>query len=143
MVIDTWRADTFSPEVTPNMWSIAHQNTAAIFNHHLSSGNATRAGIFGLFNGIPATYWHAFLANNQPSLLIQRLQALNYNLGIFSSARLNHPEFDATVFSSVKHLRIGTIGGRAYLRDRRLTKDWIKWNRQRDKSKPAFFIFVL
>ncbi|CAM3873396.1 Inner membrane protein YejM [Vibrio aerogenes CECT 7868] len=142
LAIDTWRADAFSQEVTPNMWQIAHQHHAARFNNHLSTGNATRAGIFGLFNGIPSTYWQSFLANTQPSLLIQRLQALNYNMGIFTSARLNHPEFDKTVFASIPNVRIGTIGGRNYRRDQKMTKDWINWYKNRDKTRPTFsFLF--
>ncbi|WP_022941131.1 DUF3413 domain-containing protein [Psychromonas hadalis] len=142
IMIDAWRQDAFSPQITPNMWEIAKSKNAAILKNHISTGNATRAGVFGFFNGIPSSYWHSFLANNQPSLLIEQLQALDYELGIFTAARLEKPEFNKTIFSNVKNLRMGSDGERAYQLDEDLTQDWMTWNRERDSSKPAFsFLF--
>ncbi|WP_369597194.1 sulfatase-like hydrolase/transferase, partial [Vibrio sp. 03_296] len=61
LVVDSWRADTFNADNTPNMWKYAQ--SGVVFNNHIATGNATRTGIFGLFYGIPGTYWHGFLAN--------------------------------------------------------------------------------
>ncbi|AGH80578.1 membrane associated sulfatase [Psychromonas sp. CNPT3] len=140
LVVDSWRADTFNAENTPNMWKYAQ--SGMIFKHHLSTGNATRTGIFGLFYGIPGTYWHGFLANQQAPVLLDRLQALNYDLGIFAAAQLRKPEFDQTVFRNVANLRMGSKGKRPSDLDKDLTKDWLQWYSNRDKSKPAFsFLF--
>ncbi|ENN9982464.1 DUF3413 domain-containing protein [Vibrio vulnificus] len=140
LVVDSWRADTFNADNTPNMWKYAQ--LGVVFNNHIATGNATRTGIFGLFYGIPGTYWHGFLANQQSPVLIDRLQALDYQLGIFTAAQLRKPEFNQTVFTKVENLRIGSEGGRPSELDADLTQDWLAWYDQRDKSKPTFsFLF--
>ena len=140
ILVDSWRADTFNVENTPNMWRYAQRGVT--FSHHLSAGNATRTGVFGLFYGIPGTYWHSFLANGQPPVLIERLQALDYEMGIFAAAKLSKPEFSQTVFNTIPDLRIASKGRTPSARDEDLTNDWITWDQQRDKQKPAFsFLF--
>ncbi|HDY8071041.1 TPA: DUF3413 domain-containing protein [Vibrio vulnificus] len=140
LVVDSWRADTFNADNTPNMWKYAQ--SGVVFNNHIATGNATRTGIFGLFYGIPGTYWHGFLANQQSPVLIDRLQALDYQLGIFTAAQLRKPEFNQTVFTKVENLRIGSEGGRPSELDADLTQDWLAWYDQRDKSKSTFsFLF--
>ncbi|MGL0957532.1 DUF3413 domain-containing protein [Vibrio vulnificus] len=140
LVVDSWRADTFNADNTPNMWKYAQ--SGVVFNNHIATGNATRTGIFGLFYGIPGTYWHGFLANQQSPVLIDRLQALDYQLGIFTAAQLRKPEFNQTVFTKVENLRIGSEGSRPSELDADLTQDWLAWYDQRDKSKPTFsFLF--
>ncbi|CAD6364623.1 Inner membrane protein YejM [Shewanella hafniensis] len=140
IVIDSWRADTFNADNTPNLWEIAQ--SGVIFNQHIASGNSTRAGIFGLFYGIPGTYWHAILANQQSPLIIDRLQQLNYQMGIFTAAQLHQPEFDQTVFANIDNLRIGSSGASPSALDANLVKDWTAWYAQRDKQRPVFsFLF--
>ena len=140
IVVDSWRADTFNADISPNMWEFAQ--SGKIFNNHISAGNCTRTGIFGLFYGIPGTYWHAMLANHRGPVLIDRLQEMNYDLGIFAAAKLTNPEFDQTAFSQVANLRISSEGESPSELDKNLTKDWLKWFDTRDKSKPYFsFIF--
>ncbi|EGQ9975094.1 DUF3413 domain-containing protein [Vibrio vulnificus] len=140
LVVDSWRADTFNADNTPNMWKYAQ--SGVVFNNHIATGNATRTGIFGLFYGIPGTYWHGFLANQQSPVLIDRLQALDYQLGIFTAAQLRKPEFNQTVFTKVENLRIGSEGSRPSELDADLTQDWLAGYDQRDKSKPTFsFLF--
>lgn len=142
IAIDAWRFDTFTQENTPNLWNMAQTHSAAIFNNNISTGNATRAGIFGLFYGIPSTYWQSFLANRRSPVLMDRLQQLNYELGIFASAQLTSPEFNQTVFVNVPNLRIKSTGERVIERDQSLTNDWLTWDKNRDHSKPAFsFLF--
>lgn len=140
LVVDSWRADTFNAENTPNMWQYAQ--AGMVFDNHIATGNSTRTGIFGLFYGIPGTYWHGFLANQKSPLLIDRLQELNYDMGIFTAAQLEKPEFNQTVFRNVPNLRIKSEGNSPSERDKDLTKDWLEWYAQRDTSKPAFsFLF--
>ena len=140
IVIDSWRADTFNANNAPNMWQFAQQGK--IFNNHVAAGNATRTAIFGLFYGIPGTYWHGALINTQPPVFIDRLQAMKYQLGIFASAKLNNPEFDRTVFAKVPNLRLGSEGNSPAELDQSLTQDWLKWFDQRNKNQPYFsFLF--
>lgn len=142
IVIDSWRADTFSKDLTPNMWRFAEKHNAVIYNNHYSTGNSSRAGLFGLLGGLPGTYWHAFQANLKPSILFDRLQQMNYEIGIFSAAKLSYAGFNETIFASIPDLRIGSKGSAPNELDQNLTADWLSWNANRDKSKPHFsFLF--
>ena len=71
IVIDAWRFDTLRPDVTPNIWRFGQG--AARFTEHFSGGNATRAGIFSLFYGVPATYWHHMLQQHRGPELVSAL----------------------------------------------------------------------
>ncbi|ANS84157.1 Inner membrane protein [Vibrio scophthalmi] len=140
IVVDSWRGDTFNADNTPHMWQYAQ--AGKVFNNHMATGNATRTGIFGLFYGIPGTYWHGFLANQQSPVFIDRLQAMDYQLGIFTAAQLRKPEFNQTVFVGVDNLRIKSEGKTPSELDANLTKDWLNWYQQRDRNKPVFsFLF--
>ncbi|EGA70912.1 hydrolase of alkaline phosphatase superfamily protein [Vibrio sinaloensis DSM 21326] len=140
ITVDSWRADTFNEDNTPYMWQYAKDG--AIFQDHIATGNATRTGIFGLFYGLPGTYWHGFVANHKSPVLVDRLQQLDYQLGLFAAARLTNPEFHQTVFANVPNLRVGSEGFTPSQRDRHLTDDWIEWYKNRDTSKPVFsFLF--
>jgi len=142
IVLDSWRYDTFSPDISPNTYRFVQQNNGIIFNNHYSTGNATRTGIFGLFYGIPGTYWDSFIRNRIPSLFITTLQKENYNIGIFTSAKVTSPEFDRTAFLTIKNLRISSKNGLASSRDKQITDDWLNWYESRDKSNPSFsFLF--
>lgn len=141
IVIDSWRADSFSPEITPNLWATSKNGT--IYRNHYSSGNSTRAGIFGMFYGLPSPYWEAFLSARQSPVLTQQLQKQGYELGIFASAKLSQPEFDSTVFADIKNLRVRSDGNTPAERDEDLTRDWLNWyTTERDAEKPSFsFLF--
>jgi membrane-anchored protein YejM (alkaline phosphatase superfamily) len=140
IVVDSWRVDTFNSENTPNMWKFAQNGK--ILDEHLSSGNATRMGIFGLFYGLPGTYWHSFLVNMQSPVLMDRLKELNYTLGIFAAAQLRSPEFDKTVFSGIENLRVKSDGDSVPERDLDITEDWLSWYEEKNPMQPSFsFLF--
>lgn len=139
IVIDSLRFDTCTATITPNITRFAQKGI--VFTNHHSTGNATRAGIFGLFYGIPATYWHAFLANQTPPLLITRMQDLGYDIQIFSSASTTMPEFHQTVFASIPNLTPGAQGKNKMERDIAITQSWCSWFATRDTTRP-FFSYV-
>ena len=142
IVLDSWRYDTFNEDNSPNTFRFVKENNGVIFDHHYSTGNATRTGIFGLFYGIPGTYWDTFLRNSIPSLFITTLQKQNYNIGIFTSAKVSSPEFDRTAFVTIENLRISSKNGSPSNRDKQMTDDWLTWYKNRDESKPTFsFLF--
>ena len=142
IMIDSWRFDTYNADNTPNIWSTEQAHSGVSFSNHISTGNATRTGIFGAFYGIPGTYWHGVLANKTSPVLMDRLQALKYEIGIFTSAQLRSPEFSQTVFANIKNLRMESKGNSPSARDADLTKDWLAWYSKRDRTKPAFsFLF--
>lgn len=142
IVIDSWRFDTLSEEVTPNILRFTKNNKSLVFNNHFSAGNSTRTGIFGLFYGLPGTYWHSFYSNGKSPLLIDRLQGLDYQIGIYASAQLYRPEFNKTVFVNIPNLRVKSSSELIEDKDIEITKEWIKWYDYIDNSKPSFsFLF--
>lgn len=139
VVIDSWRFDALDPAVTPNIWRFAAH--AARFEQHFSGGNATRAGIFSLFYGIPATYWHDMLQQRRGPVLISELLDHGYRVGVFQSAALRSPEFHQTVFADVANPRMTSKGDSPAARDRDLTSDFETFLAGRDPSRP-FFAFL-
>src|SRR4029078_6929847 len=68
IAIDTWRYDAFNPQLTPHITEFS--KTALLFNHHISGGNSTQAGLFSLFYGLSNNYWSAMMRYHQGALLI-------------------------------------------------------------------------
>jgi len=139
IVIDSWRFDAMDESVTPNIARFAAG--AARFTQHFSGGNATRAGTFSLFYGIPSTYWHDMLQQRRGPALISELIGHGYELGIFGGAPLDNPEFDQTVFAAADHPRMASGGEGPADWDRDLTSDFEAFLVGRDPAKP-FFAFL-
>lgn len=141
VAIDSWRFDMLTQKATPNIWQFS-QN-AINFEKHYSTGNATRFGIFGMFYGMYGTYWHAMLAEERGPVLIDVLKNQGYDFSVHASARLTSPEFNRTVFSQIRNqISLKTPGKNTHERDKRITTDFVKYLKERDKSKPFFgFVF--
>ncbi|SFV69278.1 Choline-sulfatase [hydrothermal vent metagenome] len=139
IVVDTLRFDMLNAKTMPNTTAFAKQNI--IFNNHLSGGHGTRTGIFALMTGIPSIYWDDFLQTKTSSVFIETLQKNNYKLNILASAKLTSPAFDKTIFAKVKNLRTHTKGNGSAEKDIQITKEFIDFIDNRDKSKP-FFTFL-
>jgi membrane-anchored protein YejM (alkaline phosphatase superfamily) len=59
LVIDSWRRDVFTREITPRLWSFSTQ--ARVFEDHLSGGNGTRFAVFAMLYGLHGSYWFPVL----------------------------------------------------------------------------------
>lgn len=143
ILIDSWRADSFTQEVMPNTWQ-AYKNSkdAFYFTNHLSGGNATEAGMFSLFYSMPYLYWDSFTSRQLPPVFMQQLQNQGYQLGIFASSKLNSPEFHQNIFASVPNLRIESQGDTKVERDLDIEQDFTAFIKQRSEQKPFFgFLF--
>lgn len=144
LVLDSWRYDAMTPEITPGI--DAFSKTATMASQHYSGGNATRMGIFTLFYGLPGSYWHAFQSNQTGPVLMTTLLENDYKTGIFASAPLNSPEFDRTVFADVKEFPIETPGATTAERDIEITRRWLSWldsHEKKDAEDPFFgFLFL-
>jgi uncharacterized protein len=138
IVIDSWRRDSLTPAVTPNLARFAADKQQ--FRDHISGGSATRTGMFSLFYGIPATYWHDFVAERKGPVLVSELVRQNYDVRAFRSAPLTSPEFHWTIFSEVHTVRLLSDGETPAARDRDLTTDFIDFLGQRDESRPFFSV---
>jgi membrane-anchored protein YejM (alkaline phosphatase superfamily) len=101
--------------------------------------------MFSLFYGLPPGYWSSFSSLQQPPVLIDELQARDYQLGLFTSATMYRPVvLDRTVFARVPDLRIVTEpeSDPAWKRDRKLTGEWFEWLERADPGRPFFgFLF--
>lgn len=138
IAIDSWRYDSLSELITPNISNFIKKHNGVMLKNHHSTGNATRAGIFGMFYGLPATYWHAFLDNYKPPLLVTRMQQMGYDIGVFFSASTTHPEFHRTVFASIPELTPGAQGRDKIERDTMITNNCVHW--LQNVKKPFFGI---
>lgn len=141
IAIDSWRWDMLTPKATPHIWALAQDSIR--FTDHLSSGNSTRFGIFGLFYGVDGTYWHAMLGEERGPVLIDEMLKQNFQFGVFASAPLTSPEFDRTVFSAIRgRIDLQTPGDNAVQRDRAITDKFARFLDTRDRQRPfSAFLF--
>ena len=142
LAIDSLRADVVDAKTMPNLTKL--QKQALVFREHYSAGNATRAGVFGLFYGLPPFYWQSALSTNVPSSLVSGFQQAGYEISAFTTATLLRPEFYATVFSSVRPLRMSSDKGATVAeRDQDSVDDFEDWLTQRDPNQKFMsFMFL-
>jgi membrane-anchored protein YejM (alkaline phosphatase superfamily) len=141
IAIDAWRFDRLNPTDSPNLWSYAELGTR--FNNHMSSGNRTKYGLFGLFYGVCANHYYSFRFTEQSPVLIDRLQQLNYLCGIFAARTLELNNFYKVFFNSIINLRLGSTSEHPAIQDQQATDDWHKWyDTNKNNNQPMFsFIF--
>lgn len=139
VVIDAMRADALTPEVAPNLTEFSRR--AIRFDQHYSGGNSSRAGMFSLFYGLPATYWPAFAGIARPPALMDVFQQYGYQLGLFVSAGMDRAVgLERTALARVPNLRLRTVApsDRTHEKDRILTDEWHDWLDRRNPSQPFF-----
>jgi membrane-anchored protein YejM (alkaline phosphatase superfamily) len=137
IVIDAMRADVLTPEYAPRLSEFARGATR--FASHYSGGNSSRAGMFSIFYGVPATYWEAFAGFARPPVMMDLFRQHEYQLGIFASSPVYRiVGLDRTSLARIPNLRLetqspypGSSG-----RDRTLTEEWFRWLDQRDPARP-------
>ena len=140
VVIDAMRADALTPEVAPRLNELTRG--AIRFDRHYSGGNSSRAGMFSLFYGLPATYWEAFADFARPPVLMDMFRQNRYQLGVFSSSPVYRGAvgLDRTALARIPNLRLETSSSYpgSSGRDRSLTDEWYQWLDGRDPSRPFF-----
>jgi len=141
IVIDSLRFDMFTKEIMPNSYKFAENNKASVFLNHYSGGNATRFGIFSILYGIYGNYWEKILGERKSPVLIDTLNQLDYEMGVFAAARITYPEFDRTCFVSIPYSKIfDRPSGNKVEKDYAITKATIDFI-EKNSNKP-FFAFV-
>ncbi|ELS9458543.1 cardiolipin transport protein PbgA [Escherichia coli] len=103
----------------PALAGFAEQNIS--FTRHMSSGNTTDNGIFGLFYGISPSYMDGILSTRTPAALITALNQQGYQLGLFSSDGFTSPLYRQALLSdfSMPSVRTQT--------DEQTATQWINW----------------
>lgn len=140
LAIDTLRYDAFTKDIMPNAY--AFSEGGYVFNDHYSSSNSTRGGIFGLFYGLPPSYWQVALSAGIPAAIVQATRDNNYALGVFTSATVFKPEFHSTVFVGEKNLRPQSDGNTVFERDADAINDFADFLTQRKADNKNFFSFI-
>lgn len=147
IVLDSWRRDMLDPELTPALARFADEGTRR-FDDHLAGGNGTRYGLFTMLYGLHGSYWFPVLAERRSPLLIDTLQALGYDLRIFSSASMSFPEFRDTAWSRIPPEAILDSFGEglvSWQKDERMAEAFEGWQTRREDTadERPFFSFLL
>ena len=86
--------------VNPKLTEFATSSTE--FTNHYRTGNSNNAGLIGLFYGLNANYTDSILSNHTQSVLIEKLRAENYQLGLFSATNFKDSVFRQALFREMK-----------------------------------------
>lgn len=145
VVLDCWRYDMLSSEVTPGLESFAA--SCVRFDDHLSGGNSTRFGVFSLLYGLHGSYWFPVYAQRKSPVLLDVLQREGYECRAFTSASANYPELRATAFAGLGDgLRDEWGVDEPWRRDELAADALVEWQRTRTEhgaSDPWFaFLFL-
>lgn len=103
----------------PALAGFAEQNIS--FTRHMSSGNTTDNGIFGLFYGISPIYMDGILSTRTPAALITALNQQGYQLGLFSSDGFTSPLYRQALLSDFSMPSVRTQS------DEQTATQWINW----------------
>ncbi|NKR06588.1 LPS biosynthesis-modulating metalloenzyme YejM [Escherichia coli] len=103
----------------PALAGFAEQNIS--FTRHMSSGNTTNNGIFGLFYGISPSYMDGILSTRTPAALITALNQQGYQLGLFSSDGFTSPLYRQALLSDFSMPSVRTQS------DEQTATQWINW----------------
>lgn len=103
----------------PALAGFAEQNIS--FTRHMSSGNTTDNGIFGLFYGISPSYMDGILSTRTPAALITALNQQGYQLGLFSSDGFTSPLYRQALLSDFSMPSVRTQS------DDQTATQWINW----------------
>ncbi|MDD8089109.1 LPS biosynthesis-modulating metalloenzyme YejM [Escherichia coli] len=103
----------------PALAGFAEQNIS--FTRHMSSGNTTDNGIFGLVYGISPSYMDGILSTRTPAALITALNQQGYQLGLFSSDGFTSPLYRQALLSDFSMPSVRTQS------DEQTATQWINW----------------
>jgi membrane-anchored protein YejM (alkaline phosphatase superfamily) len=141
IVVDSLRADMLVPEVMPRTSALVPR--ARTFADHLSGGNATRFGVFGMLYGLHGSYWKAIYDEKRSPVLVDALLARGYELCALTSASWDFPEFRSTAWVKVEACAEDRLAStREGARDDGVAARFEEWLAARDPGQP-FFAYLL
>ncbi|EFC1529145.1 LPS biosynthesis-modulating metalloenzyme YejM [Escherichia ruysiae] len=118
----------------PALAGFAEQNIS--FTRHMSSGNTTDNGIFGLFYGISPSYMDGILSTRTPAALITALNQQGYQLGLFSSDGFTSPLYRQALLSDFSMPSVRTQS------DEQTATQWINWLSRYAQEDNRWFSWV-
>ncbi len=142
IVIDSLRADMLSPEVMPHTSALAERGR--VFRDHLSTGNATRFGLFGMIYGLHGSYWKAVYDEHRSPVLVDALLERGYDVRALTSASWDFPEFRSTLWVKVEtSVEDRLTSTRPGARDDGVAARFEEWLAGRPGGEQPFFTFLL
>lgn len=136
ILVDSWNPDTFTKEITPNIYNFS--NRGHVFTNHISSSSGTHGSVFGLFFGAPLTYKKDFQLADKSPILIDQLLYRDYDIEVFPSAIFTAPPFHEEVFKRVPTINTQVFGNTPFQRDSTITEMTIDYIKNRKGGKPFF-----
>jgi membrane-anchored protein YejM (alkaline phosphatase superfamily) len=103
ILLESWRFDMMNEAVSPNIYALSQKSS--VFLKHLSSGNQTTCGIFGLFYGLHPTCWAAVKANStliDNPVLIDVLKKNKYTFGVYAKSKFERHKIKDTIFRGIE-----------------------------------------
>ena len=144
LAIDCWRADMLNEVNTPRMTAFAEGSR--VFADHLSTGNDTRFGVFGMLYGLYGAYWPQILSEQRSPVLVDALLEVDYDMGIFSSASQYYPELRSTAWMRVgDRVHDDHASEFPWRRDELAVEACVEWweRRAAEGDERPFFSFIL
>ncbi len=141
IVLESWRFDMMDSIISPNIYKFSKKSIYA--KNHLSTGNSTTSGIFGMFYGIHPTYWDAVKANSSiidNPVLIDLLKENDYSFGVFTHSNFTRFKLSAAIFNNIDMYE-KFKGNKDWEKDKDMNKRFINFI-EKNRTKPFFgFIF--
>ncbi|RKQ38520.1 LPS biosynthesis-modulating metalloenzyme YejM [Enterobacter sp. R1(2018)] len=106
------------------------------FTQHMSAGNGTDNGIFGLFYGISPAYMDGVLSARIPAALITALNQQGYQLGLFASDGFNSSMYRQALLSDFS---LPTAKSQS---DSQTASQWVNWLTQYASEDNRWFSWI-
>lgn len=142
IVVDSLRADMLTSEVMPRTSALVEG--ARVYRDHLSGGNATRFGVFGMLYGLHGSYWSSIYGEKRSPVLVDALLARGYEVRALTSASWDFPEFRSTAWVKVEENAEDRLPSpRPGARDDGVAARFEEWLAARDPAQPYFAYLML
>lgn len=141
IVIDALRADAVGPELTPALQGLRAQSQD--FDDHWSAGNSSRMAAFGMFYGLPSSYFHSFYVAERAPVLLDEFRSQGYEIHAAGAKGFGTPiEMERTALAGVPGLVSAVKLPRVEGNDA-VTREMAGWLERRRGSRPFFGLLWL
>jgi len=118
ITVDALNYSRYEKEM-PSLAGFATENIT--FTQHMSAGNDTDNGLFGLFYGISPSYMDGVLSARIPAALVTALNQQGYQLGLFSSDGFSSSLYRQALLSDF------SLPAAKAQSDKQTADQWINW----------------
>ena len=134
-VLESWRFDRMSAEVTPNIAAIGQDSL--VFSNHLSTGTVTDKGMFGLVYGVSPVYFNEAVGAGKETTIITATKALGYEHWILANQDIEVNKLDTLLFNGIEPIQ-SLPKGAVYDGDRLLVSQFKQLLTQHSAEQPFF-----